>query len=123
MALGVHRNGIIGAAMAHIAVIGPLVLPSYLFVLKRATGVHLIALGKAVLPPLLAASAAAFAARAAASQFASPLAQLVIGLAAGGLVYGVLAAPLGVALLSPEQTAKLQALRLFGFYGTAGPVA
>ena len=84
MALGVHRDGIVGAAVAHIVVIGPLVLPSYLFVLKRATGVHFTALGKAVLPPLLAASVAALAARVTAAQFAIPLVQLVTGLAAGG---------------------------------------
>src|SRR5579872_6687441 len=39
MAFGVHRNGIVGAAFAHIAVIGPLVLPSYVLALRRATGV------------------------------------------------------------------------------------
>ena len=50
MALGVHKDGIVGAAYAHIAVILPIVLPSYLLVLKRVTGVHLTALGKAALP-------------------------------------------------------------------------
>jgi PST family polysaccharide transporter len=86
MVLGVHQNGIVGAAVAHILVIGPLVLPIYLFALKRATGIRLTMLGKAVLPPLLAASAAALAARGAASQFATPSVELVTGLAVGGLV-------------------------------------
>jgi lipopolysaccharide exporter len=116
MALGVHRNGIVGAALAHIAVIGPLVLPSYLVALRRATGIRFTTLGKAVLPPLLAASAAAVAARVTASQFASPLLQLVTGLAVGGLIYLVAVAPLSLALLSQEQAAKLRRLPLFRFY-------
>jgi len=116
MALGVHRNGIVGAALAHIAVIGPLVLPSYLIALKRATGIRFATLGKAVLPPLLAASAAAVAARITASQLASPLLQLVTGLALGGLIYLLAVAPLGLALLSQEQAAKLRRLRFFRFH-------
>jgi PST family polysaccharide transporter len=116
MALGVHRDGIVGAAMAHIAVIGPLVMPSYLVALRKASGVRFSALGKAVFPPLIAASAAALAARSAASQFTSPLAQLVAGLAAGGLVYVVAAAPQAVALLSRNQSEKLRALPLFRVY-------
>ena len=123
MAIGVHRNGIVGAALAHIVIIAPLVLPSYLFVLKRATGVHLAALGKAVLPPLLAATCAAFAARAAAAQFAVPLVQLIAGLGAGGLVYVAIAAPQGLALLSQEQAAKLSTVRLFRYYNTAARLA
>ena len=122
MALGVHRDGIVGAAMAHIAVILPLVLPSYLFVLKRATGVRLTTLAKAVLPPLLAALAAALAARVTAAQFADPVVQLITGLAAGGLIYAVVAAPQGAALLSQEQSAKLQRLRIFRFYDAAARV-
>ncbi len=113
MALGVHRNGIVGAAIAHIAVIVPLVLPSYLVALRRATGVRFTMLGKAVLLPLVAASAAALAARTAASQFTSPLAQLVVGLVVGGVIYVVVAAPQGVALLSEKQAAKLRSLPLF----------
>ncbi|MBV9379484.1 MAG: lipopolysaccharide biosynthesis protein [Streptosporangiaceae bacterium] len=115
MALGVHRNGIVGAAAAHIAVIGPLVLPSYLVALRRATGLRLAFLGKAVLPPLLAASAAALAARVTASQLAGPLLQLVAGLAAGSLIYAVAAIPQGMELLSQEQAARLRALRPFRF--------
>jgi PST family polysaccharide transporter len=116
MALGVHRNGIVGAALAHLAIIGPLVLPSYLVALKKATGIRFAMLGKAVLPPLLAASAAALAARVAASQLTSPLLQLVTGLAVGGLIYVVAVAPLGLALLSQEQAARLRGLPLFRFY-------
>jgi lipopolysaccharide exporter len=120
MALGVHRDGVVGAAVAHIVVIGLFVLPSYLFALKRATEVRFSMLGRAVLPPFLAASVAALAARTAASQFASSLVQLVTGLAVGGLIYMVVAAPQFTAWLSQDQIAKLQALRLFRFYNAAG---
>jgi lipopolysaccharide exporter len=123
MALGVRRDGIAGAAIAHIAVIGPLILPSYLFVLKRATGVRLSMLGRAILPSLVAGSAAALAARGTASQFTSPLTQLVTGLAVGGLVYGVAAAPQAMAWLGQEQAAKLHMLRLYGIYESAARIA
>ena len=119
MAIGVHRNGIVGAAMAHIAVIVPLVLPSYIFALRSATGVRLAMLGKAIFPPLLIASAAALAARVTAAHFVSPLVQLVTGLVVGGLIYVVAAFPQGLALLSQEQSAKLQAFRLLRLYMTA----
>jgi PST family polysaccharide transporter len=118
MALGVRRDGIVGAAIAHIFVIAPLVLPSYLFALKKVAGVRFAALGKAVFPPLLAASAAALAARSTAAQFVSPPAQLVSGLAVGGLVYLVAAAPQAVGLLSQKQTEKLRTLRLFRLFET-----
>src|SRR5262249_43992162 len=64
----------------------------------------------------LAASAAALAARVTVSQLASPLLQLVTGLAVGGLIYLVAVAPLSLALLSQEQAAKLRRLPLFRFY-------
>lgn len=108
MALGVHRNGIVGAAMAHIAVIGPFVLPSYLLVLRRLTGVRLTVLAKTVLPPLLAAAVAALAARGTAWQFSTPLVQLVTGLAVGSLVYVVAAAAQCAPWLGQEQAAKLR---------------
>jgi PST family polysaccharide transporter len=87
MVLGVHQDGIAGAAYAHVAVIVPIVLPSYLLALKRVTGVRLTALGKAALPALLASSVAALAAYAVASQLTSSLIKLVAGLAVGGAVY------------------------------------
>jgi PST family polysaccharide transporter len=119
MALGVHRNGIVGAAMAHIAIIAPVVLPSYLFVLRKLTGVRLITLLRAVLPPLLAATVAGLGARVTASQFADPPVQLIVGLVVGGLIYVLVAAPLVAAWLNQEQVAKLHALGLFRFYNSA----
>jgi hypothetical protein len=118
MAIGVHKDGIVGAAIAHIAVIVPLVLPSYLVVLRRATGIHLAKLGWAVAPPFLAACAAAVAARAVATRFSSPLAQLASGLVTGGLVYAVAAAPLALAWLGQERAARLRTARVFRPYYT-----
>ena len=119
MVIGVHRNGIVGAAAAHIAVIGPLVLPTYLIAVKRATGIRLTILAWAVLPPLLAASVAALAARITADQLASPLTQLASGLTVGCLVYLTVAGPLLVAWLSHSQAARQRAPRLFRLYDTA----
>ncbi len=93
MAIGVRRDGIVGAAIAHIVIIGPIVLPCYLIALKRATGVRVGLLAKAALPPLAAAVAAAGVAWVVASSFASPLIQLVAGLAAGGSLYVLVTAP------------------------------
>ncbi|MBV9448228.1 MAG: oligosaccharide flippase family protein [Streptosporangiaceae bacterium] len=121
MAFGVHRDGIVGAAFAHIAIIGPLVLPCYVFVLRRATGVRLFTLGKAIAPPLLAAVVAAAAARGAASQFTRPLEQLVLGGMAGGLIYVLAVAPQAVALLGAERAAKILRLPVFRLYGIAAP--
>jgi PST family polysaccharide transporter len=106
MVLGVHRDGIVGAAYAHVAVIVPIVLPSYLLVLKRVTGVRLTALGKAALLPFLASSAAALAAWAAASPFSSPLAELIVGLAAGGLIYAIGAGRSAIDLFGLRPTAE-----------------
>ena len=116
MALGVHRDGIVGAAMAHIAVIVPLVLPSYVFVLRRETGISLTLLGKAILPPLLAAAAAAAAAKETAAQFVSALMQLTSGLVVGCLIYAVAMAPQATVLLGQQRAAKLRALPLFRPY-------
>jgi PST family polysaccharide transporter len=115
MTLGVHRDGIVGAAYAHVAVIVPIVLPSYALALKRTTNVRLIALGKAALPALLASSAAAIAARGAASQFGSPLAQLVVGLMAGGTIYTICVGKQVLAVLGRGQDVE----RVLKFYGIA----
>ncbi len=115
MTLGVHKDGIVGAAYAHVAVIVPIVLPSYLLALKRVTGVRFIALGKAVLPALLASSVAALAARGVASQFNAPLAELMAGLAAGGLIYLICAGQQAAAVLGRGQAPE----RVLRFYSSA----
>ena len=99
MAIGVRKDGIVGAALAHIVIIVPIVLPCYLVALKRATGVGIGLLAKAAFPPLAAAAVAASLARFAASQFGRPILELIAGLVAGGLCYLVLAAPQLILLL------------------------
>jgi lipopolysaccharide exporter len=93
MAIGVHEDGITGAAIAHIVVIGPVVLPCYLVALRRVTGVHVSLLAKAAFPPLAVAVAAACLAWASASGFQSPLVQLTVGAAAGGSLYVIVMVP------------------------------
>ncbi len=114
MVLGVHRGGIVGAAIAHVIVIGPIVLPIYLFGLRKVT--NLPTLARACLPALLASSIAALAAESTASQFTYPLVQLVAGLAAGGLTYAVIAVPYAITLFGQEQITRLRARRILRFY-------
>jgi lipopolysaccharide exporter len=116
MALGVRADGIVGAAYAHVAVIVPVVLPAYLLALKRVTGVRLGALGRAALPALLASSAAALVAHGVAAQLGSPLAQLVAGLAAGGLVYALCAGQQVIAIFGRGRAAE----RVLAWYRSAG---
>ena len=116
MALGVRADGIVGAAYAHVAVIVPIVLPSYLLALKRVTGVRLTALARAALPALLASAAAALAAHGAAAQFSRPLVQLAAGLAAGGLVYVICAGRQAIATLGRGRAAQ-RALDLYSAVG------
>jgi len=119
MALGVHKDGIVGAAYAHVAIIVPIVLPSYLLVLKRVTGARFTALGKAALPALLASSAAAVAARSVASQLHSPIAQLTAGLAAGGVVYLILVGRQAAVIFLHGRAAE----RVLRFYYAAARLA
>ena len=61
--------------------------------LEEDKQVRLVALTKPILLTVLAASVAAVAARGMASQFTNAFAQLGTGLAVGGLIYLVVAAP------------------------------
>jgi PST family polysaccharide transporter len=90
MALGVHEDGIVGAAIAHIIIIVPIVLPCYIIALKRATRVRISALVKASLPALVAASIAGAIAWLLARLFHSPMAQLFVG-GGGGIVFYLIA--------------------------------
>jgi PST family polysaccharide transporter len=115
MVVGVNKGGIVGAAYAHVAIIVPIVLPSYLLAMKRVTGVRLTALGKAALSPLLGSSAAALAAYAVASQLTSPLIQLVAGLAVGGIVYVICAGRQALTVFGRGQAAA----RVLRYYNAA----
>jgi lipopolysaccharide exporter len=123
MVIGVHRDGIAGAAVAHIAVIGPIVLPCYLLVLKRATGVRFAALARAVLPALLASAVAGLAAFGVAAQLASPLAQLAAGLAAGGLLYAFLTGPAAMEVLNRRRLTSPRLRRILRAYRAAAVLA
>jgi lipopolysaccharide exporter len=100
MALGIRWTGVVGAAYAHIAVIGPIVLPCYVLAMKRATGIRAGSLGRAIFPALLASFAAGLAVKATASQFGNALVQLAMGLSIGGLVYIVAVTPHAIRLLN-----------------------
>jgi lipopolysaccharide exporter len=119
MVLGVHEDGIVGAAVAHIVVIGAIVLPSYLIALKRATGIRLTTLAIAVLPAPLAALAAGLLAKEAASRFTTPIISLTAGLAVGGLIYVIATAPQIINLLSRGQNTNPLAGRVLSVYTTA----
>ena len=93
MALGVHSDGIVGAAIAHVIVIVPIVLPCYLIALKRATRVRIGALMKASLPALVAAAIAGAIAWLLVRSFHSPMAQLLVGGGGGTLFYLIATAP------------------------------
>lgn len=116
MVLGVHRNGIVGAAIAHVIVILPIVLPIYLFGLRGIVSIR--ALARAILPTIVAAAAAALAAASMAARFTDPLVQLIAGLAVGGLIYVVIAMPFAMTLLSHEQITKLRMGRILHIYGS-----
>ncbi len=113
IALGVHRYGIVGAALGHIAIIVPIVLPFYLFGLRKMVSVTAVC--RAVVPALVAASAAGLVAFETASLFHLSLVQLTAGLAAGGLTYILAAAPQARALLTPEQVSRLHLQRVLGW--------
>ena len=119
IAIGVRWDGIFGAAFAHISVIAPVVLPCYLFFLRRAVHVNYSELIKAIFGALLASTLAAVTARAAASLFIHPSVQLLAGLALGGVVYLLIVAPQVVALLDQVQYTGLSGRRILRFYHNA----
>jgi PST family polysaccharide transporter len=103
MIMSVRAAGTLGAAVAHIIVILPFVLPFYLYALKKATGVPVTAVARAILPMVLTAAAAAAAAWWSAALLTQPLAQLIVGLLAGGLVYAIAIVPHATWLLGRAQ--------------------
>ena len=120
MAIGVHADGIVGAAIAHIVIIGPVVLPCYLIALKRATGVRISLLAKAAFPPFAVAVVAAGLAWVTASRFESPSVQLVAGLAAGGLLYVVATAPQSISLFLRGRAVPARLKRILRAYYRTG---
>jgi PST family polysaccharide transporter len=122
MILGVRRDGIVGAAIAHILIIVPIVLPCYLIALRRTTGVHLLTLLRDVLPSVIAAAMAAAAAWVVIGQIGDPLAQLVAGGIAGGIVYALACAPQLMGMLSKSSRASRRLQPVFRVYGAVAKV-
>ena len=120
MAIGIHEDGIVGAAIAHVVIIGPIVLPCYLFALKRATGVRLSLLAKAAFLPLAIAAVAAGLAWITASQFHDPLIQLAAGLAVGGSFYAIVTAPQLILLFMRGSAMPTRAEKILRAYHRAG---
>jgi hypothetical protein len=120
MVLGVRWDGIVGAAVAHVAILLPFVLPIYAIVLRRATRVRLVNLLRAALPTIVASLGAAAAARATASQFANPVVELAVGMVAGGLAYVLVIAPIALALLDERRRSNPVARQVLGIYYGAG---
>lgn len=120
MAIGVRKDGIVGAASAHIVVIVPIVLPCYLFALKRASGVKLISLVKASLPSAIAAVIAAFISWLVMSMLRSPLSELLLGGAGGGLFYGAVMLPQIIVVLGRGKIKNQKLQRLVRAYYNFG---
>lgn len=99
MIIGVHKDGIVGAAIVQVLIIGSVVLPSYLIAVRRAASVRLTILVKAAFGPLMAAAIAATIAWFMAAQFDRPFLQVISGLCVGGLSYAILTAPQLIAVL------------------------
>jgi lipopolysaccharide exporter len=123
MTIGVRHGGIVGAATAHILVIVPIVFPSYLIALKRATGFRVSALVKGIFPSLSAAVVAGLVARLALEQFSSPLLQLIAGILAGGVAYAAAIAPHAVVVFLREKSGDRRIKRVLRAYYSAGRMA
>ncbi|MEO6702931.1 MAG: lipopolysaccharide biosynthesis protein [Jatrophihabitantaceae bacterium] len=110
MAIGVHVNGIVGAAWAHIVVVCLVALPFYLYMLKRSAPIRITAIARGVAPVLAAALLAAGTATLVAHALPGPALQLLGGGSAGSVVYLLFAVPiaqdvLGIGRLIPKRLA------------------
>jgi lipopolysaccharide exporter len=119
MAIGVRVNGIMGAAVAHIVIIVPVVLPCYLVAMKRAAGTGYRQLLAAVVPALTASVIAAGFAFLAESQVSAPLLQLLVGALAGGFVYVFVVVPQFLGMLPQGRLRKIRRHRVFRVYISA----
>jgi len=122
MLIGISTDGIFGAAYAHVVVIGVIVLPCYFLTLRKAVRVRVSSVGRALSGALIASIMAALAAHSASDRFGSPLAQLVVGLAAGGVVYGLAMAPRFLQLLNSVQHSRTYGTHILRLYSNAAQV-
>lgn len=86
MIVGTRSHGIAGGGWAHLIVSVLVILPAYAVCLRRA-GVAIAPLGRALVPPLVAAAPAAAAGYLATRVVDPPALQLALGLVAGGGCY------------------------------------
>jgi len=89
MVFGVRRWGIAGAGVAHVAVVVLVVIPMYLMVVRRGTGVRLGWMVPSLTLPIVASVAAGFAAWGVAEVVHPEIAQLLLGGLTGLVVYGL----------------------------------
>jgi lipopolysaccharide exporter len=120
MAVGVYKDGIIGAAIAHIAIICPIVLPCYIVAIKRASDIRLGLLVRAAAGPFLASAIAATIAWLTASQFGPSPLKLIAGMAAGVLCYTTLTAPQLIVVLGRGRISHPVLKRIFSTYYKIG---
>ncbi len=120
MWIGVRQDGIVGAAIAHIVIIGPVVLPCYIIALKRATGVRMSLLARAAFPPFAVAVVAACLAWCTASMFESSLVQLMMGAVAGCSVYVVMMVPQLISLIMRGRPMPLKVEKILAIYNRTG---
>ena len=120
MTIGVREDGITGAAIAHIAIIGPVVLPCYLIAVRRCTELQMGRLARATFLPLIAAVIAAGLAWLVILQFERPMLGLAAGLAVGGISYVLMTAPQLVSVLGRGRLAHAHAKQILHFYYIAG---
>lgn len=102
--LAARSAGVVGVAVAELVVVVVVVLPCYLTMLRRA-GLRIVPLGAAVLPPLLAATAAAGTTALVLVRVDSP----ALATVAAGVVG--LTAVVVVVALRPDQLRQLRAVR------------
>ena len=102
--LAARERGVVGVAVAELAVMAVVVVPCYLLML-RGCGLRILPMAVAVLPPLVVAAVGAAVAALVASELASPL---LATLAAGVICLATIACILA---LRPELLRQLRALR------------
>ncbi|MBP2411556.1 PST family polysaccharide transporter [Arthrobacter stackebrandtii] len=87
LAAGIHLGGLVGIGVAHLAVISLVTLPVYLTALHRSTGVRLGQLARAMVRPVLAATAAALLALLLTAPIGTDILKVAVGGCIGAAVY------------------------------------
>lgn len=88
--LGIHWGGTVGAAWAHVLVVGCVTLPIYLMSLRKVSGVRISAVAHQVMSRVLAAAASAALAVAATAGLDADATKTLAGFLIGGTAYALL---------------------------------